>query len=114
MRRVRQIATLERKWISLATALTVWTMLWVLGAIAFWLPGQNEKLTYFEALYFAYTTLFTIGYGDFHATSEWERPFFVFWTLLAVPTVTLLIANVGADDPRFHHLPWGADYSAWG
>ncbi|EAL92819.1 potassium channel family protein [Aspergillus fumigatus Af293] len=94
MRRVRQIATLERKWISLATALTVWTMLWVLGAIAFWLPGQNEKLTYFEALYFAYTTLFTIGYGDFHATSEWERPFFVFWTLLAVPTVTLLIANV--------------------
>ncbi|KAH1506511.1 hypothetical protein KXW41_009189 [Aspergillus fumigatus] len=93
MRRVRQIATLERKWISLATALTVWTMLWVLGAIAFWLPGQNEKLTYFEALYFAYTTLFTIGYGDFHATSEWERPFFVFWTLLAVPTVTLLIAN---------------------
>ncbi|KAH1795003.1 hypothetical protein KXX36_002585 [Aspergillus fumigatus] len=97
MRRVRQIATLERKWISLATALTVWTMLWVLGAIAFWLPGQNEKLTYFEALYFAYTTLFTIGYGDFHATSEWERPFFVFWTLLAVPTVTLLIANVVAD-----------------
>ncbi|KAH1686129.1 hypothetical protein KXX12_003024 [Aspergillus fumigatus] len=94
MRRVRQIATLERKWISLATALTVWTMLWVLGAIAFWLPGQNEKLTYFEALYFAYTTLFTIGYGDFHATSEWERPFFVFWTLLAVPTVTELIKDL--------------------
>lgn len=95
MRRVRQIATLERKWISLATSLAVWTMLWFLGAIAFWLPGQNEKLTYFEALYFAYTTLFTIGYGDFRATSDWERSFFVFWTLLAVPTVTLLIANVG-------------------
>lgn len=95
MRRVRQIATLERKWISLATSLTVWMMLWFLGAIAFWLPGQNEKLTYFEALYFAYTTLFAIGYGDFRAASDWERSFFVFWTLLAVPTVTLLIANVG-------------------
>ncbi|EAW09339.1 potassium channel family protein [Aspergillus clavatus NRRL 1] len=95
MRRVRQISTLQRKWISLVTSLIVWMMLWLLGAIAFWLPGQNEKLTYFEALYFAYTTLFTIGFGDFHATSDWERSFFVFWTLLAVPTVTLLIANVG-------------------
>jgi potassium channel subfamily K len=47
------------------------------------------------SLYFAYTTLLTIGYGDFTPSSNAGKAFFVFWTLLAVPTLTILISNMG-------------------
>jgi potassium channel subfamily K, other eukaryote len=36
-----------------------------------------------------------IRYGDFQPSSNSGRPFFVFWTLLAVPTLTILISNMG-------------------
>ncbi|KAI9927860.1 Potassium channel [Aspergillus wentii] len=95
MRQIRQIATLQRKWISLTISLSLWTIMWLFGALAFWASKKETKWTYFESLYFAYGALLTIGYGDFHPSTEWETSFFVFWTLLAVPTVTILIANVG-------------------
>jgi potassium channel subfamily K len=37
----------------------------------------------------------TIGYGDIQLTSNSGKPFFVFWTLLAVPTLTILISHMG-------------------
>jgi potassium channel subfamily K len=37
----------------------------------------------------------TIGYGDFQPISNSGKPFFVFWSLLAVPTITILISNMG-------------------
>ena len=40
-------------------------------------------------------SLLTIGYGDFKPTSNSGKPFFVFWSLLAVPTLTILISNMG-------------------
>lgn len=51
--------------------------------------------TYFQSLYFSYTALITIGYGDFYPQSTAGKPFFVVWSLMAVPTVTILISNVG-------------------
>jgi potassium channel subfamily K len=46
-------------------------------------------------MYFAYTSLLTIGYGDYTPLSNSGKAFFVFWSLLAVPTLTILISNMG-------------------
>jgi potassium channel subfamily K, other eukaryote len=67
----------------------------MIGAVVFWKAEKNQSWTYFESIYFAYTTLLTIGYGDFQPISNSGKPFFVFWSLLAVPTLTILISNMG-------------------
>jgi potassium channel subfamily K len=77
--------------LSAAAALT----LWFLGAVVFSFAERKQQWSYFTSLYFAYTTLLTIGYGDFQPTSNSGKPFFVFWSLLAVPTLTVLISNMG-------------------
>ena len=52
-------------------------------------------MTYFQALYFCYVSLLTIGYGDLSPKSNAGKPFFVVWSLLAVPTMTILISDMG-------------------
>ncbi|GME65430.1 potassium channel [Neofusicoccum parvum] len=47
------------------------------------------------ALYFSYTSLLTIGYGDYYPKSNSGKPFFVVWSIIAVPTLTILISNMG-------------------
>ena len=54
-----------------------------------------RKWSYFASLYFSYTSLLTIGYGDIYPQSNSGKPFFVFWSLLAVPSLTILISNMG-------------------
>ena len=66
-----------------------------MGAFVFYKTEHNQGWSYFESLYFAYTTLLTIGYGDFEPQSNSGKPFFVFWSLLAIPTLTILISNMG-------------------
>lgn len=56
---------------------------------------KPQDWTYFESMYFAYTSLLTIGYGDFSPISNSGKPFFVFWSLLAVPSLTILISDMG-------------------
>ena len=57
---------------------------------------QNEQgLSYFESLYFCYVSLLTIGYGDFAPKSNAGKPFFIVWSLVAVPTMTILISDMG-------------------
>ncbi|KAJ5772263.1 hypothetical protein N7520_002792 [Penicillium odoratum] len=101
MRRIRQVATVQHKWISLAISLTVWMAMWLIGAVVFWRSEQSQAWTYFEALYFAYTSLLTIGYGDIYPESSLGKSFFVFWSLLAVPSITILISSIGDTLVRF-------------
>ena len=68
---------------------------WFIGALVFEHGEQNQGWSYFESLYFSYTTLLTIGYGDFEPMSNSGKPFFVFWSLLAIPTLTILISDMG-------------------
>ncbi|KAF3910309.1 hypothetical protein ABW21_db0207198 [Orbilia brochopaga] len=56
---------------------------------------RSQSWTYFQSLYFCYTAILTIGYGDFHPTSNSAKPFFVIWSLLAVPMMTILVSNLG-------------------
>ncbi|KAL8673434.1 MAG: hypothetical protein Q9168_002138 [Polycauliona sp. 1 TL-2023] len=65
-------------------------------AIGFWkAEAKSQGLTYFQALYFCYVSLLTIGYGDLSPTSNAGKPFFIVWSLVAVPTMTILISDMG-------------------
>jgi potassium channel subfamily K len=95
MRRVLELSERNRRYTSLAMSATAALLLWFLGALVFMNSEKPQGWTYFTALYFAYTSLLTIGYGDFVPQSNAGKAFFVFWSLLAIPTLTILISNMG-------------------
>jgi len=69
---------------------------WCVGAVVFQKAEKRiQDMTYFEALYFCYVSLLTIGYGDFSPKSNAGKPFFVVWSLVAIPTMTILVSDMG-------------------
>ncbi len=96
MRKIQAQTSARRRWTSLLTSTLAWLSLWLIGAVVFWEAEKGpQSWTYFEAIYFSYTSLITIGYGDFTPVSNSAKAFFVFWSLLAIPTLTILISNMG-------------------
>lgn len=95
MRRVQKMATRERLYVSLLVSVLAFAVLWFIGALVLMNTEKDQDWSYFAALYFAYTSILTIGYGDLYPMSNSGKPFFVFWSLLAVPTLTILISNMG-------------------
>ncbi|KAK0121060.1 Potassium channel, variant 2 [Cadophora gregata f. sp. sojae] len=96
MRRIQERAHTRRLWTSLTISATVWMALWFAGAAIFYASESHpQSWTYFASLYFSYTSLLTIGYGDIYPVSNAGKAFFVFWSLLAVPSLTILISNMG-------------------
>jgi len=95
MRRIQKEAATRRRWTSLVISGTTWFALWFIGAAVFAVAERGQHWTYFGSLYFAYTSLLTIGYGDFSPQSNSGKAFFVFWSLLAIPSLTILISNMG-------------------
>ena len=95
MREIQTRASTRQKWTALILSGTAWFVLWFIGAVVFWKAEHAQEWTYFDGIYFAYVTLLTIGYGDLKPFSNSGKPFYVFWSLLAVPTLTILISNMG-------------------
>jgi potassium channel subfamily K len=95
MRQIQEEASTRQKWQALLVSGSAWFFLWFIGALIFYFAEHEQEWTYFGSLYFAYTTLLTIGYGDYKPFSNSGKAFFVFWSLLAVPTLTILISNMG-------------------
>ncbi|KAH7346453.1 potassium channel-like protein [Rhexocercosporidium sp. MPI-PUGE-AT-0058] len=96
MRQIQARAHTRRLWTSLTISGVVWLALWFAGAAVFYASESHpQSWTYFASLYFAYTSLLTIGYGDIYPVSNAGKAFFVFWSLLAVPSLTILINNMG-------------------
>ncbi|KAJ3837457.1 hypothetical protein F5878DRAFT_652573 [Lentinula raphanica] len=96
MREVSRRAEISRKYSSLGISFLVFLVVWFLGAMAFFFSeADSQNWAYGTSLYFTYTTLTTIGYGDLYPESNSGKPFFVLWTLIAVPSVTILISNMG-------------------
>ncbi|KAJ7187138.1 hypothetical protein C8R46DRAFT_1158075 [Mycena filopes] len=95
MRAIQRRAERIRKYSALGSSSLAFILLWFLGAMVFFFAEAPQNWTYFEALYFSYTSLLTIGYGDLYPRSNAGKPFFVVWSLMAIPTVTVLISNVG-------------------
>ncbi|KAF2104383.1 potassium channel [Rhizodiscina lignyota] len=95
MRKIQSDSSSRRRWMSLLTSTLAACGLWFIGALIFMYSERAQGWSYFVSLYFSYTTLLTIGYGDAQPASNSGRPFFVFWSLLAIPTLTILISNMG-------------------
>ncbi|KAF1952316.1 voltage-gated potassium channel, partial [Byssothecium circinans] len=95
MREIQHRSRKFRKWMALLVAITAFGILWCIGAIVFWQTEKHtQDMTYFKALYFCYVALLTIGYGDLAPKSNAGRTFFVIWSLIAVPTMTILIGDM--------------------
>jgi len=65
MRDIQFNAKKFKKWFALLISVTAFGTLWCIGAIVFWQAERDtQALSYFQALYFCYVSLLTIGYGD--------------------------------------------------
>ncbi|GAM84598.1 hypothetical protein ANO11243_025940 [Dothideomycetidae sp. 11243] len=96
MRRLEMSTLRYKRWMSFFLSTLCFALLWLIGAVVFYRAERHSQgLSYFDALYFCYVSLLTIGYGDFAPTSNVGRPFFVLWSLIAVPTMTILISSMG-------------------
>ena len=95
MRKVERATSAKQKWMALLISGGAWLILWFIGALIFYFAEREQRLTYFQSLYFAFTTLITIGYGDYRLFSNSGKAFFVLWSLLAVPALTIVISNMG-------------------
>ncbi|KAI1631715.1 hypothetical protein F4809DRAFT_657464 [Biscogniauxia mediterranea] len=96
MRKIQDQASRRRRWMAMAASFTTWTVLWLVGAKIFQeCEAPYQGWSYFDGVYFCFTALTTIGYGDITPVSNSAKAFFVFWSLLALPTMTVLISNAG-------------------
>jgi potassium channel subfamily K len=67
--------------------------LWLVGAVVFYRAEKDQRWTYFDAVYFTFISLLAIGYGDVTLKSMLGKAFFVLWSLVVVPTLTMLIST---------------------
>ncbi|KAI0450958.1 hypothetical protein F5B21DRAFT_408258 [Xylaria acuta] len=96
MRKIQDQASKRRRWTAMGVSTSTWAVLWLVGAKIFQeseAPYQNWS--YFDGVYFSFQAMTTIGYGDITPVSNSAKAFFVFWSLLALPTLTILISNAG-------------------
>ncbi len=96
MRKIQHDASQKRRWLALATSGGTWVALWLIGAYIFETSERPyQDWDYFEGFYLAFVSLTTMGYGDTVPMSNAGKSFFVFWSLLALPTTTILISHAG-------------------
>jgi len=96
MRTIQDKAATRRRWIAMLISLGTWLILWLVGAVIFRrFEEPYQGWTYFTGFYFCFISLTTIGYGSDAPVSPGGRSFFVFWSLLALPTSTVLISTAG-------------------
>ncbi|KAH7110131.1 hypothetical protein B0J11DRAFT_448573, partial [Dendryphion nanum] len=93
IRRITLMAETRCHRIALTVSIAAALLILLGGAAIFKIAEAHEGWTYGTSCYFAYTSLLTIGYGDYIPYSELGKSFFVLWSLLAVPTLTILINN---------------------
>ncbi|KAI9672498.1 MAG: Potassium channel [Caeruleum heppii] len=95
MRHIQHSTNKLKRWYSLGISVTAFGLLWCIGAVMFWVAESREQgFSYFQSLYFCYVSLLTIGYGDLSPQSNAGKPIFIVWSLIAVPTITILISNM--------------------
>lgn len=94
MRKIQDQASSRGRWIVMATSTVSWLVLWLVGAVIFQRSeSPYQGWSYFDAFYFCFVTWTTVGYGDLTPISNAGRSFFVFWSLLALPIITMLISH---------------------
>lgn len=96
MQQIRDRTRKINQIIALGISAGAWLGLWLIGAVVFWRAEQGTgDWSYFEAVYFAYVSFLTVGFGDFEPDNQASKPAFVLWALIALPTLTVLIGAIG-------------------
>ncbi|RDW79600.1 hypothetical protein BP6252_04238 [Coleophoma cylindrospora] len=96
MREIQQHTSKFKQYFALSMSVLAFATLWCIGSLVFFYAEKRiQGLSYFEALYFCYVSLLTIGYGDFSPRSNAGKQFFIVWSLVAIPTMTILISDMG-------------------
>ncbi|KAF2163185.1 hypothetical protein M409DRAFT_68779 [Zasmidium cellare ATCC 36951] len=108
MRKVQKMAERERRYIALSMSLSFALILWFVGAVIFKACETEQGWSYFQSLYFTFIALLTIGYGDLTPVSNSGKAFFVIWSMLSVPSLTILISNMGDTVVK-----WFAEFTDW-
>jgi potassium channel subfamily K len=67
---------------------------WLGGAMVFCFAEHSQNWSYFQSVYFSFISLLAIGYGDFTLQSPAGKAFFFLWSLIAVPTMTMLVSAI--------------------
>ncbi|CAI4212408.1 unnamed protein product [Parascedosporium putredinis] len=94
MRAIQYKAGVHSRWVTTVFSIGPWLLLWFLGAFIFvQFEKPYQQWSYFDGVYFTFICLTTLGYGDLTVVSTGGRSFFVFWTLLALPTMTVFISS---------------------
>ncbi|KAF4621304.1 hypothetical protein D9613_000821 [Agrocybe pediades] len=109
MRFIEQHTESTERYTALAGSFFIILIVWIGGALIFWnCEHKSQGWTFPQSFYFTYTTLLTIGYGDFYPNSAAGKPFFVVWSLISVPAMTVLISNMGDTVVK-----WVQDVTVW-
>ncbi|KAG8424714.1 hypothetical protein J3458_001486 [Metarhizium acridum] len=96
MRAIQKRASSRRRWVALIISAMSWLCLWFCGAVVFFKCEKTAQgWTYLDAVYFCFIAFTTIGYGNLVPKSNAGKSFFVLWSLLALPILTILISNAG-------------------
>ncbi|KAL6409998.1 hypothetical protein AUP68_06406 [Ilyonectria robusta] len=102
LRKIQDQALSRRRWMAMAISTSFWLVLWLVGAVIF---EKSEKpyqgWSYFDSFYFCFEAWTTIGYGDLSPISNAGKSFFVFWSLLALPTMTMVISHASDTVVKF-------------
>lgn len=102
MRAIQKRALNRRRWVAMAISSVCFLCLWLCGALIFYRGERTyQGWNYFQAVYFCFVSLTTIGYGDMVPKSNAGKSFFVFWSLIALPILTILISNAGGTVVKF-------------
>jgi potassium channel subfamily K, other eukaryote len=95
IRSIQEKSEIWKRWWRLSITLILFAIFWCVGALVFWCTERfTQGMTYWDAVYYGWVTLVTIGYGDFSPKSVAGRCFFVIWVQFAVPAVTILAQHL--------------------
>jgi potassium channel subfamily K len=95
MRKLQQQAKLWKNSWRLSISLSIFTIFWCVGAVAFWkAEGGTTGQGYWETVYFCWVAILSIGYGDFAPKTGAGRCFFLIWSIIAVPSITMLASDL--------------------
>ncbi|KAF2732961.1 voltage-gated potassium channel [Polyplosphaeria fusca] len=95
MRKLQQKAKLWKNSFRLSMSLSIFAIFWCVGAVVFWKAESGTTgQTYWETIYFCWISLLSIGYGDFSPKTGAGRCFFLVYSTIAVPSITMLASDL--------------------